>query len=257
MPGPWTNTRKNSVSGKWEYSEDSGATWLEFGSTADISVVSGGLSTLDGTVTTNAAASLDIGGYSYVNLEMPTQPTAADTITIGATDVYELDGGGVNINVALGIDVAATRAALVVAINTLGTENVLAGSPGGSVIYLRAADAPGGTPVVGVGPSLAVSVSMAAGGNVLRQTNFNESGRAPSKHLKTSIVCTAENVAGSFVIGTPEAVTSVTWSAYTATGELIEATTGTVIASAGNIVCNFSTGGSPLIATNVVKIFAW
>lgn len=256
MPGPWINAKLNSVSGKWEYSEDGGSTWLEFASTDDVGVVSGDLSTLDGTVTTNASASLDIGGYSYVNLDMPNQPTAADTLIIGA-DTYEFDGAGANINVVIGGTAADTRQNLVDAINTSGTENIVASLSGGTVVYMLVADAPGGTPVVGAGPSIALTENITDVADVLRQTDFDESGRAPSKHFKTSITCTAENVAGSFVIAMPEAVTNVMWMAYTATGELIATTSATVAVSAGNIVCDFSAGGSPLVATNVVKIYAW
>jgi hypothetical protein len=62
----------------------------------------------------------DVGGVSVGYFSFSGQPTANDTIQIGAR-VIEWDGAGANLNVAIGGTLALTLAAAVAAINADGT----------------------------------------------------------------------------------------------------------------------------------------
>lgn len=79
-------------------------------------------------------------------------PVAAETITIGA-DVYVADTDFV-IGAA-----EATMDNLITAINTTGTENVLATKLGATSFILNAADAPGGT-IIGGDPSIVLASTL-------------------------------------------------------------------------------------------------
>lgn len=124
------------------------------------------------------------GVIAWSLLDYTDNPTAADTIVIGA-DTYEFvaTGGDLSDDTYIGVvreaAVADTFANLVNAINATtdnnehpdlfqtdsttpalanGTENVVASITSG-ILYLYAADAPGGTKVVGTAPNLAVTAA--------------------------------------------------------------------------------------------------
>jgi len=159
------------------------------------------------------------GVYAFTALDYTDNPTAADTLVIG-DDTYEFvaTGGDVTTNTNIGVvreaTAAATFANLVLAINSAyasnlhaylfqddsttpaianGTENVLASITSG-VLYLYAADAPGGTKVAGAAPDLAVTAAGLTEAIEFVPTNLNLSVGAgaavatQAAHLKHTVV---------------------------------------------------------------------
>ncbi len=237
---PDVSLQYNEATSKWQYTND-GTTFTDFGSGGSGSTV------------------YDAGEVAMVSLEMPKQPTAGDTITVGA-DTYEFDGIGANINVPIAPDgsgyiglAAGTRANLVTAVNNNGTENVLAMSPGGTAVVFLNADAPGGTQVVGAGPNLAFTESITDVDDVLRQTNMNESGCATNRPMHTgSFVCTAENTAGTFVITFPFTPTGVIWSVADINGTHVT-TTARMYVAYGYLFFNPEPTGTPPSVGDIVS----
>jgi hypothetical protein len=162
----------------------------------------------------------DTGHVAQACLYMATQPTATNTVTIGA-DVYEFDGAGANINVPLGVDAAATRAAFIVAINNQGTELVVADAPTtpATSVRIRPADRTGGTAQIGAGTDIAVSETLADASDVWNVANLNESGApAYKKVARGTIVITAESLASLFTLELPFTPVVFQWTAFDTNG---------------------------------------
>jgi hypothetical protein len=162
----------------------------------------------------------DTGHVAQACLYVATNPTATNTVTIGA-DVYEFDGAGVNINVALGVDAAATRAAFILAINNEGTELVVADAPTtpATSVRIQPADRVGGTKQIGAGTSVVVSETLADAADVWNVANLNETGAPPYKKVARGvIVCTAENIATLLTVELPFTPAVLAWSAFTTAG---------------------------------------
>lgn len=162
----------------------------------------------------------DTGHVAQACLYMATNPTATNTVTIGA-DVYEFDGAGVNINVALGVDAAATRAAFILAINNEGTELVVADAPTtpATSVRIQPADRVGGTKQIGAGTSVVVSETLADAADVWNVANLNETGAPPYKKVARGvIVCTAKNIATLLTVELPFTPAVLAWSAFTTAG---------------------------------------
>lgn len=230
---------------------------------ADIATNVADIATNAADIVTNASAIAlrmeSTGHVAAATVLMGTQPTAADTLTIGA-DVYELDGAGANINVALGIDVAATRAALIVAINTLGTEAVLASAATlpSAGIMIQAAAAAGGAVVIGAGANIALSESLSPVADVWMNTNTNETGEvAYTDKTQGRLLCNSTNIAtgSATVIPLPFTPLKVSWEARD-TSDDPKATTATVAISGDAIVITPGAGGTALVATDYVDWIA-
>ena len=175
---------------------------------------------IDAAMTQVDKLSEDTGHVAQACLFMATNPTATNTVTIGA-DVYEFDGAGANINVALGLDAAATRAAFILAINNEGTELVVADAPTtpATSVRIQPADRVGGTAQIGVGTSIAVSETLADASDVWNVANLNETGAPPYlKVARGTIVCTAENIASLLTVELPFTPVVFAWSAFTTAG---------------------------------------
>lgn len=202
---------------------------------------------------------VDAGQIACATLLLATQPTATNTVTIGS-DVYEFDGAGSNINVALGVDVDATRAAFVAAINTLGTENLVAedGTPIADAVTIFKAEEPGGDKVAGAGDSVALAETLADAGDVWNQANMNITGKAEGiqKMCTGEVIIDATNLATEFYLECGFTVSKVMWAAFDTNGAPA-VTTATVDPSGTGILVNADAGATALTATDVVRFIAW
>lgn len=261
-----------------------------------IQLLEGSATTNDLAVTAAAVAVEDLaaGHVAYNTIAIAVNPTAADTITIGA-DVYEFVAAAgdvaadTNIGVVRGAAVANSMTNLVAAINATytssagtglfqtdsttpalknGTEDLFAFYAGG-VLNIMAADAPGGAVVSGTTPSIACSdalteVTAFAFANI----NLSTGGAArPDQVARLSFAITAGQIsAGTVVVRVPvQSATMKVWAtATTATGALkalgadtvaVAAVTGSTTLSA--VTLTLTGGGGDLAATNIVFIEVW
>lgn len=178
------------------------------------------LDRIDAIVTQTNKLPEDTGHVAQACLFLATLPTDTNTVTIGS-DVYEFEGVGANINVLKGANAAASRANLVIAINTLGTELVVADQPTtpATSVRIRPADRTGGTAQIGAGPSIAVSETLADASDVWNVANLNESGAAAYKKVARGvIVITAESLASLFTLELPFTPAVLAWAAYNTSG---------------------------------------
>jgi hypothetical protein len=200
-----------------------------------------------------------MGCVAMAALSMTSNPTATETVTIGS-DVYEWGGAGSNINVAIGADADECHAHLVAAINTQGTENVVADYKqliaAGST-RIQAADSPGGTPVIGAGPDLGLSETMGHGNSVWSMDNLNLVGvpKTPKLAGGTLVVNASLSVFFAVRVILPFKVTHVQWEAF-ATDGTKKATTAIVKPAfpglGGHLDFNIKNGASPLVATDQI-----
>jgi hypothetical protein len=197
-----------------------------------------------------------VGYVAAATINISDALSGTETITIGA-DVYEWDGAGSNINVTIGVDHAASRANLETAINGSGTEDVVAdddGMLGATTVRIQAADAPGGNPVIGVGPSIALSEGMGAGGNVWNMTNLNEVGSpAYVQTCRGKIVVGAQMLLGTGTLYQefPFTVGVLEWQAYDSSGTP-KPNTVTITSFLKVVGWSLTAGGSPLAATDYI-----
>lgn len=196
----------------------------------------------------------DDGYIGNAELVMSAQPVAGNTIGIGA-DTYEFDGVGANINVTIAGSAALTRAALITAINTLGTEAVFADENGNNV-RIQFADAAGGTPIVGTPTSMVLTEVITDAADVWNQANLNATGGpAVTKHASGTITVTAENLATLVELPMSFTPVGVLWLAF-ASGGIPKATTATVVIDGDSLKFDFDAGGTPLVATDYVQWLA-
>lgn len=195
-------------------------------------------------------------GYSpQAELLMPNQPTANDTIDIGA-DVYEFGGVGANINVVIGADAAETRVNLVAAINSPGTgvESVFAEDDiPNTLVRIFEADQRGGTPIINVGSDIALAEAITDAADVWNQANLDTLGFPNA--LRTcagSFLVTAENLANLFFIKVPFTPRFVIFQAFSTIGASKDTTARGGVAS-GQVFFDLDNGASPLIATDRVN----
>jgi hypothetical protein len=195
----------------------------------------------------------ETGHVAQACLFMATQPTATNTVTIGA-DVYEFDGVGANINVALGVDAAATRAAFILAINNEGTELVVADAPTtpATSVRIRPADRVGGTAQIGAGTSIAVSETLADAADVWNVANLNETGApAYKKYASGKIVVTAESLASLLTLELPFTPVVLHWAAFD-TNDAPKATDCQCGINGDYLEFDFNAGSTDLVATDYV-----
>lgn len=243
--------------------------------------------TLDARVTVLEAVetTFDSGTIPAAQLDLSTNPTAGDAITIGA-DIYEFQASGdldddAHIGVVRAGSAAATLANLVAAINATdadgahatltqtdsetpalanGTESVLASIAGGTNLVLKPATEPGGdalpsSPDVALSDNLTAAVAWSI-------TNLNTGGgRAEGERRQstTSFAVTAAMItAGVHFIEFPFTPASYAWSAKTSAG-LPRLTGADTLASAGGgaFQLTLNNDTADLDAGDVVTVTAW
>lgn len=234
----------------------------------------------------------DEGTVATARLNMATNPTANDTVTIGA-DVYQFkSAAGAVTNdtykgVVRGADAAASRANLIAAINgeagvtglkmidtttaalSEGTENLVADQVG-TTVRIRTADDVGGTPV-GADPSIVLGEALTHAADIWDVGNVNLNtlaGRAAvtrKRALSNQVAITAAMLPaagfGSIKIDFPFTPTDFRVNARKSTGVPAYAngavTDAYTIVSEG-ILCTFgAAGGGNLVATDLLQIEAW
>jgi hypothetical protein len=202
---------------------------------------------------------MDSGQVPCATLLMATNPTATNTVTIGS-DVYEFDGAGSNINVAIEASVALTRAALVAAINSQGTENVVAedGSPIADALTIFEAAGPGGSKLAIAGSDVALAETLADAADVWTQANLNVTGKPEGVRKMTTgnVVIDATNLATEFYLELGFTVEKVLWAALDTNGAP-KVTTATVAPSGTGLLIDADAGATALVATDEVSFIAW
>jgi len=162
-----------------------------------------------------------------------------NTISIGAVDIFTaVDGSptGKQFDRSGSLDEQMTS--IETAINTEGTEDVLAWSAGGGsgLLVLFNADSPGGTKVVGPPGTLALATVISGSGTALwSRTDLDESGKAVSDDvcsgrivLSTEIIAAAVASSSTVIAVIPFALDATAifkWAAYTSSGDLREDST--------------------------------
>lgn len=259
--------------------EESGQTWVSFGvqtySAADLGSTTGGSegALLIGTDAksarlqgaTNVEQALDVidlgpddGSVATVIIIQSGQPIATETITIGA-DTYEADGAGAN-GFAIGGDAQTTMDNLLAVIQTNGTENIVADKMNPTELRLRSADAPNGTPIA-ADPSIVITYTLTNYQlDISSGVNMNtQAGRAAgaSRQSHAELTISPDHVIAAWTrLSFPFTVAGFILAARDATG-VPKALTETQTIDHGDILVSVGTGGTPLIATDVVTAFAW
>lgn len=194
----------------------------------------------------------DTGYAGAAAISLATNPTATDTLTIGA-DVYEFQAAAAdlaadgNIAVLIGGSAAATLANLIAAINGSadsahasifqtdsttpalgrGTEDITALDAGSGILAIFPSVGQGaGVPAVGAAPSIALSDALTAAVSWDRANlSAAPGGAADSKVQRCVIrhaVSAGDITAGSIVFIIPFVVSRWSWSAMTSAGELVD-----------------------------------
>ena len=201
----------------------------------------------------------DLGAVAVVDLVQAGVPVIGQLLTVGA-DVYEADGGGLNINFVIAA-AEATMDNLLAAAVTFGTENLYWDKIDATHLRIRSADGPQGT-VIAVDPGIAIAYNLA---NYTLSTgtpgNVNTlSGRAAglSKTAVASVAVTANHVA----VGVIRFCFDFTPARFmvqirTAAGALKMAVTDPFTINNGDILVTLVGGGGDIAATDVVTVQAW
>ena len=196
-------------------------------------------------------------------IEQAGQPVATNLLTVGA-DVYEADGAGANINFAIGIDAATTMANLLAAAVANGTEDLTWDALSPTVIQVLHADAPQGTPVVGV-PDILVTnalVNYQTDLGTAAPANMNTlAGRADGQVAMSTarLDVTADMVTlGQVRVRFPFTVTGIAVSIFDVTG-VLKAGSGadTFVFAVDEVTIVLNGGVGDIDPTDVVQIIAF
>jgi len=211
---------------------------------------------------------------AQANIRLNTQPTAADTITIGA-DVYEFVATlgaqtGTHIGVLRGASAAAALANIISAINgsaglgttysAHGTEAVVASIYNTDFLHIEPAVQNGGTVVVGTKPNIALSDALTA---VIAWDHTNLGNLGGNVALKTvvhKIVVDATNLAADFDVKIPGTITKSEVLFVTDASNVVD-TTGkaasillTNVPARNAVTVDFNGGGTDPVATDIVYL---
>jgi hypothetical protein len=223
------------------------------------------------------AAEADVGGglgVAQANIRLNTQPTAADTLTIGS-DVYEFvatlgSQTAGHIGVLRGASAAAARANIVSAINgtaglgttysAKGTSAVKATIYNSDFLHIEAAEAAGGAVVPGLKPSIALSDGLTA---VIAWDHENlgrTGGNVSLKKVMHQVIVDAVNLAADFDVVAPGVITKAEVLYVTDASDVVD-TTGkaasivlTVVAARNAVTVDFNSGGTDPVATDKVYL---
>ncbi len=230
----------------------------------------------------------DPGSIAVAVIAIATEPTATDTLTIGA-DVYEFvaTAGAVadDANIAVELDgaVANTRDNLVDAINAVdadnlhanitnvatdapalanGTEAVLATEVGATVV-IQTATRPGGD-LQSASPSIVLAEALTDASDIWDVGNVNLNtlaGRAKASRVKvtTEITVTAAMITATGVrIDLPFQPAHFVWQAHLSTGAKRFTANDLMTATADGLLLTLAGGAGPDIqATDVVTVVAY
>lgn len=190
-------------------------------------------------------------------------PIANETITIGA-DVYEWNGAGANINVAIAAgDSEGCLNNLLAAAVASGSEMLLWEKVSATELRITYADAPQGNPIPG-SKDIAISeastnVSLDTGTPSNLNTQAGHSA-SPQRNGYTSLTIVAGMVVGSNTKRLRFGFTVVRFRAWvmSATGVLRSGLSDTFTIDNGDVLITFAAGGAAdLVATDIVHCEAW
>jgi hypothetical protein len=181
-------------------------------------------------------------------------------LTIGA-DVYEFDGAGANINVAIGGSAVVTRANLIMAINGSGTEKVFADEIV-TAVRIRAADAAGGN-VVGKSPNIVLAESITHVADIwdVGNVNMNTLGGVLSGSGQvgcTALTVTAAMIANGARVDFPFTPSHIVVQVWTSANILRAYGTDSFVIGNDGVAITFGGNPSPDIqATDIVRIIVY
>jgi hypothetical protein len=215
---------------------------------------------------------------AQANIRMNTQPTAADTITIGA-DIYEFKAlltdavtTPGNIAVLRGASAPAALANIIAAINGTGKQTSVSASNG--TVKVKASiyntdflhvepsiDVPGGTVQLGVGPNIALSDGLTAAVN-WDHTNLSKAGFDGSvRRAMVRITVDATNLANDFDVVLPFKPLKVSLFAITDNADAPSASktvgTLTLVQARNAITVDLDGGATDPVATDIVYLEVW
>ncbi len=230
----------------------------------------------------------DMGYVGSASIPLTVNPTATDTIDIGATTIEFVAAAGdvaddANVAVEIGGSAAATFVNLLAALNgtapsahatifktdsatpALGRspELIRAVEPATNILAVMAADRVGGDILPGVAPSLALTDSLTAV-VAWNYANLNLTGGVAAGKAKRTLVfhtVTAGQItAGALTLVMPFLVSKWAWVGLDTTGLVHTGGVDTVVQSTvdskGAFTITFNGGGADLAAGDVVAIFA-
>jgi len=209
----------------------------------------------------------EVRGHVYPQAEMQIDgaPTEGDVVVIG-DDTYEFVDAAGNGVVSGGIEVVFTDAAdaltgIVAAINTLGTEKVVASVANTDYLHIEAADKRGGTPVPVPGPDIELDETFDSDDAVWNVENLNVYLTAEVKKVTIKIVVDADMLAGAFDIVVPFSAKLATCTIVTDAAGALDGTkaadvNGNLTPDEDNNLVNvdMSGGGAAPVATDIVYI---
>jgi len=187
-----------------------------------------------------------------------TNPSADETVVIGAeTWTFKVAAGSTS-QVTIGGDADESIVNLVTAINTYTALNIKASAITGVGMKIQFADGPNGTPVVGTPTSYALSETLSAPADVWNQANLNALGQ--TNHLYEThghLSVTAQNLAAPFQIPLAFVPTHVDFFVRDASGLPKPTCTSVVTLGASFLTVDFDNGGDPAVATDVLCFSAY
>jgi len=202
------------------------------------------------------------GSIANVSLIQSGQPAPNDTITVGA-DVYEFDGVGANINVAIGGSAELTLDALLAAAVASGTEALLWEKISATELRLSNADGPQGNAIPG---EQNIAISESAANWVIDSgspTNLNaQAGHNPMPqrygHADLTVVAGMVSAGNTKRIHFPFTVVRFHVMVLDASGQIRDGFSDTFTIDNGDVLITFAAGGvADLVATDVIHIEAW
>lgn len=206
---------------------------------------------------------LSVGSIAVAEGVFTGQPSDADTLTIGA-DVYEWDSNAAategRIRVIIGGSAELSLDALIAAINTSGTENILASKSGTDTIIIQSADNNGGT-ATNTDPSIVLADSTAnftwRPGNVNLNT-LSGSASAYKKSSRATLTATTALIGGASAIFFQFEFTPVDFliQVRSSVGVLKQNVSDQFTISGNRIVWT-SAGATHVANTDIVSILAW
>lgn len=199
------------------------------------------------------------GSYGNAQLVIDDFPVDGDIVGIGIDNYEWDDGGGVapgNYPVLIGASAAECRANLVLAINSLGHESVLAFDvPPMNSICVVTANRPGGEAVVGYQP-ITLTETITPATCIWNQTSLGSTGIFHTQRMAYDyVVLNATNSVTPFLLIFPFEFQIYTWKVINNPTNTEILTTGTVEnVSTTALLVTPNTGGTPMVAGNLLFV---
>lgn len=217
-----------------------------------------------------AGVGMSRGIVPAARLVMSAQPTANDTIGIGATTfifVAALGAPTANVQVLIGGTAAATQASLVKAINgtsapaewteaTTPFAGLVVADAVSTSVRIRYATARGGTAVAGSSGSIALAEAITAAADVWNAANLNVAGKTEFGQAMVTYRLTLTALmltAAGYAVELPFTPTQLVWSVLDSTGAPKSGTAITdTLTISGNAILFAQAGATHAVAGDVI-----